>query len=195
MKVVGLDLSLRSAGLVALRDDAHVLQERRIEDGKKTDGPRRLQRLRDQVSDELYGLNPDIIVMENYAYGARNQAHQVGELGGVIRLAMYEMGLTYVTVPPNTLKKFVTGKGNSPKDTMLKAVYKRWGFDTDSNDIADGYGLARIGLCIVAEKTAKQFRHDVLKNLTCTLGSGVDPSSIFEKIPRLSQMQGCTHLP
>ena len=51
MKVVGLDLSLRSAGLVALRDDAHVLQERRIEDGKKTDGPLVLELVR----------NPDIL--------------------------------------------------------------------------------------------------------------------------------------
>lgn len=46
-------------------------------------------------------------------------------------------------VTPGEVKKFVTGKGNAKKELIIKEVYKRYGFDTDINDIADAYAIAR----------------------------------------------------
>ena len=45
---------------------------------------------------------------------------------------------------PQELKKFVAGKAGVSKDVILKEVFKRWGFDTNVNDVADAYGLGRL---------------------------------------------------
>jgi crossover junction endodeoxyribonuclease RuvC len=63
----------------------------------------------------------------------------------MMRWFMYTHNFTYISVPPCNLKKFVTGKGNCAKELIIKEVYKRWGFDTDNNNIADAYGLAMMG--------------------------------------------------
>ena len=41
------------------------------------------------------------------------------------------------------LVKFVIGRGNGSKALMLKYVYKKWGYDTEIDDLADAYSLAR----------------------------------------------------
>lgn len=48
------------------------------------------------------------------------------------------------TYTPGQIKKFTTGKGNAKKELMMKEVYKRWGFETDSHDVADAYAIARL---------------------------------------------------
>ena len=58
---------------------------------------------------------------------------------------LYKREKAVVEVPPSTLKKFVTGKGNAKKDQMMLAIYKRWGTEFDNNDAADAYALAQYG--------------------------------------------------
>jgi crossover junction endodeoxyribonuclease RuvC len=70
----------------------------------------------------------------------------IGELGGVIKLLLYDNSILFGLVQPTVLKKFVTGKGNSKKELMLLNVYKKFGFDTDNNNIADAYALGRFAL-------------------------------------------------
>jgi hypothetical protein len=72
----------------------------------------------------------------------------LGELGGVTRLALYNLKIPYVLVPPATLKKFITGKGNSPKNIMLKEIFKRFAMDFDDDNVADAYSLAQLGRAI-----------------------------------------------
>jgi hypothetical protein len=47
------------------------------------------------------------------------------------------------TVNPSTHKKFTCGTGAAKKELVLKFVYKRWNFDTNSNDVADAYSIAQ----------------------------------------------------
>jgi crossover junction endodeoxyribonuclease RuvC len=47
-------------------------------------------------------------------------------------------------VPPMTLKKFASGKGNSKKQEMLLQMYKRWGIEFNDDNAADSYALARL---------------------------------------------------
>lgn len=95
-----------------------------------------------------YHLRGDVVrvCLEGYAYGARFQREALGELGGVTRLALARtIGAERVTiVPPTALKKFVSGKGQAPKDVMLLKTHLKWGVEFDSNNLADAYGLARI---------------------------------------------------
>jgi hypothetical protein len=48
-------------------------------------------------------------------------------------------------VPPTSLKKYVTGKGQgTSKSQILLNVYKKWGAEFTDDNAADSYGLAHI---------------------------------------------------
>lgn len=75
-------------------------------------------------------------------------ASVLGELSGVIKAYLYEThSLFPLQVPPMSLKKFVTGKGNGvQKNQMLLHVYKKWGIEFSDDNAADAYSLARFVL-------------------------------------------------
>lgn len=81
---------------------------------------------------------------------ASHAASALGELSAVVRLTFFdmfiEMNARYpLKVPPMTLKKYTTGKGNAKKNEMLLHVFKRWGMDFNGDDnAADSYSLSRL---------------------------------------------------
>ena len=141
---VGLDLSLTSSGCLSLSAQGNDPRASFRCQPPKLSDLRRLVYIRTAIAEFVDDQSPVAIAVENYAFGARNRAHQLGELGGVVRVHLHEMGYAFTNVPPTSLKKYVLGKGNAAKDLMLKGVYKKWGYDTDSNDLADGYGLSQL---------------------------------------------------
>lgn len=100
---------------------------------------------------EAYGV--DVVIIEGYSFGGKFNNSLQYELGSCIRMKLYQDEVMFVEVPPTSLKKFVTGKGNAKKDLMLLAVYKRWDFDTEDDNEADAYGLAQFGRAIVGHQT------------------------------------------
>jgi hypothetical protein len=89
----------------------------------------------------FYGDHPDLVVIEGYSYGSPNAAHPVGEMGGVVRLALWESGLPFEIVSPATIKAFACGKGNASKDDVLLAAVRRLGYEGGSKDEADALWL------------------------------------------------------
>jgi Holliday junction resolvasome RuvABC endonuclease subunit len=76
-------------------------------------------------------------------------ANILGELGGVVKLSLYEYFIEPelahpLIVPPTSLKKYVTGKGRVEKNQILLQVYKKWDVEFNNDNAADSYGLARI---------------------------------------------------
>lgn len=140
MNVLALDLSLTSTGY-AWRDDTGQPIYGTL-DPKGRRGAERLAWIRDRIlhltDTEVYA---DLVAIEGYAFARPNQAHQVGELGGVIRLALWDAGIAYVIVAPSSVKKYATGKGNASKNAMLVAAGRRLGYAGDSNDEADAAWL------------------------------------------------------
>jgi crossover junction endodeoxyribonuclease RuvC len=98
------------------------------------------------VSDRCRGA--DLVVLEDFAFGAAFKAHEIGAMGFMVRHKLWRLFLPYCPVAPATLKKWTTGHGNSPKDLMIKSVFQRWGHDVDDNNCADAIGLAYIGLAL-----------------------------------------------
>lgn len=138
--IVGLDLSLTATGF-ANDEHANVYKSRKR-------GVERLADLRDFVTLMVSGYpdEPVLVVLEGYSYASGHQAHQLGELGGVIRLALHEMRVAYVEVAPATLKKFATGKGNANKSAMGLAAARN-GYDGPGDDNAiDAWWLRLMGL-------------------------------------------------
>lgn len=58
-------------------------------------------------------FSPELAVIEGYAMGAKTHTHDLGEAGAMLKTAVYEAGIDLLIVPPATLKKFITGSGNS----------------------------------------------------------------------------------
>lgn len=170
LTVIGLDLSLTSTGAVVLSpgEEPHNVAQESMVIKSKFKGEARLEHIREQVM-VLVGLNqPDLIVLEGYAFGRPNAMAALGELSGVIKHSLHVQGWPFMVVPPTRVKKYVCGKGNAKKDEVRLGVYKRWGFEAKTNDEIDAYGLARIGLaylgCDDEDKLTKP-QLEVLKDL------------------------------
>jgi len=139
LKIVGIDASLTSTGVAVLEDGEITTMAIQ---SKKT-GVDRLIEIREEVYRMVSGA--DLVCIEDYAYAKQNQAHQIGELGGVLRVLMHEAELKWVEVAPTAVKKFATGKGVADKREMAVEVFKRWGIDRKTSDEVDAYVLVRIG--------------------------------------------------
>lgn len=141
MRVLALDLSLTSTGMAFPDGGVTRLQF-------KSTGIARLRHLRDAVLVAAVGnTNPDVVVIEGFSYGSKGSSiDEVYGLGWVIRLALAEAERPYAVVPPASLKKYATGKGNASKEEMLVAAVKRLGYDGSSNDEADALWLRAMAL-------------------------------------------------
>lgn len=149
MKIIGLDLSLRATGY-ADEDGARVITS-------KSRGMPRLSHLLDQIElasgvrhlldDPRAFARPDLVVIEDYAFSRGDaHAHALGELGGVIKLALHEAGVATVLISPSALKKFATGKGNANKVAMATAA-TRAGYDgADDDNCIDAWWLREMAL-------------------------------------------------
>ena len=135
MTILALDLSLTSTGY------AHGTATGTI--AVKSRGVTRLAENRDRLRELVLTCSPERVVMEGYANG-KGDNYAKGMWGGVARLLLHDMGLAVVEVPPASLKKFATGKGNANKDTMLEAAIRRFGFQGHGNDEADAWLLLKM---------------------------------------------------
>lgn len=141
MRIVALDLSLSATGVAhnaGTAERAFTLRPRQLR------GVERLEWIMRRVVKEALGK--DLVVIENYAFARPNQAHQIGELGGVIRLALYTHNIAYVEIAPSALKKYATGKGNAPKEAVLAAAFQRLGYAGYDHNESDALWLLAMAL-------------------------------------------------
>lgn len=108
----------------------------------------RLFEVENWLSEQLHLIHDgiDLVVMEGYANAAKFGREMAGELGWAVKRSVVEVADQYpLIVPPTSLKKFVTGKGNSGKNEMLLGVYKRWGVEFANDNQADAFALEKFG--------------------------------------------------
>jgi crossover junction endodeoxyribonuclease RuvC len=144
MKILGLDLSLTRSGWASGRDAYGLL----IPPKTHADGIPRIDWVMRQVIDTL-AIGVDLVVIEGYSFGqarGTSHSHAQGELGGLVRWALFRKGISYVEIPPATLKKFATGKGNANKELMLAEAVRRLDYRGRSdNNEADALWLWMLG--------------------------------------------------
>lgn len=143
MKVIGLDLSLSSTGIAS----SHPGWCERIRIGPRADDPAQMKRLR-TIRDRVILLlgRPDLVVVEGLAVASQTGQHLTR--AGLWHLVMERIDreFPWAEVPPATLKKYATGKGNAGKDEVLAAVIKRFpNVEVRGNDEADALVLAAMG--------------------------------------------------
>jgi Holliday junction resolvasome RuvABC endonuclease subunit len=76
---------------------------------------------------------------------ASHSALALGELSAIVKLVLwYKLQEPPLQIPPMTLKKYASGKGNAKKQEMLLQIFKRWGIEFNDDNAADAYALARL---------------------------------------------------
>lgn len=118
----------------------------------KLRGVPRLDHIKKQVLEllgepELLGAEPGLlVVMEDFALHARSGSiDEICGMAYLVRHALWQVGIDYLLVTPNQLKKFVTGSGAAEKSKVMKEVLKRFEVDTEDDNQADAVVLAHIG--------------------------------------------------
>lgn len=172
---MGLDTSTKT-GVVVLGPTGDVLYQEEIEI-KKLRGIDRVGAIAGSVMEIAFRYRPQVAVIENYGFANAHTLVPLVEIGTAVRYFLYQEGFPYVTVPPTSLKKFITGVGNCSKDKIMLRVFQRWAFEAKTNNIADAFGLAMFGAaCIGREFSLDSMRsvHKVLENSDNVIGQVPD---------------------
>ena len=162
IRYIGIDPSTKT-GFVALDEWGQVIHEREIT-GESDKDPKRMVTLTKNIIKELH--KDDVICIEGFSYGSKGRglSFQFG-LGHAIRNAMFSNKIDFTVVAPGQLKKFATGKGNSSKDNMILPIYKRWGYEHDSDNVRDAFILAQIARGLHGHEDLVKYQEEVIKNL------------------------------
>jgi len=114
-KILGLDLSLTSTGYCHNGEASYI--------SVNVSGAERLRGISSEIGNIVVSNQIQAVAIEGYAFAARHsQAHSIGELGGVVRVALLSMDIPYVIVPPTCRAKFATGKGNAGKSEVVSSI-------------------------------------------------------------------------
>jgi hypothetical protein len=108
MNILALDLSLTGTGVCLPDGSTTTIKTANLR------GPERLRYIRDQVRDYTY-LDIKVCIIEGYSYGSAQGACNIGELGGVIRVLLFERDIPIVEIAPKSRAKYATGNGNADK--------------------------------------------------------------------------------
>ena len=139
--IAGLDLSLRRTGFTIIDSNKNILHQEVF----KTDKMRGMQRLffiKTRILQKLKEHNVSKIALEGYSFSSKGAAVvSLGELGGVIRMSLFENKYDYLDCPPTSLKAYTTGKGNADKDKMRASVFEKYNIDYKDDNICDSYAL------------------------------------------------------
>lgn len=111
-----------------------------------------------------YGL-PHLVVIEDFGFAMRQSIDTIITqcwVGYVIRATLRAWGVPYIEIPPTTGKAFC---GAAKKEAVMMQVLKTWGHTSKTNDQADAYVMARIGLAALGFATTTKEQSKALAKL------------------------------
>jgi Holliday junction resolvasome RuvABC endonuclease subunit len=138
--VIGLDLSITATGVACPARTFTITGHAK--------GDLRLVHIGHTITTTVAPLGEpivDLAVIEDLPTHAHG-AGITGMVHGVVRDRLLQLRVPYVLVPPASLKKYATGKGNSPKSDMRMALYQRTGVDLRDDNQVDAEWLRLMGL-------------------------------------------------
>lgn len=154
MKVAGADISLLASGL-ALPDGTF----RTIAPPTSSTGYHRHRNVSRRIIEELELSEAGLVVIEDYDRNPKGRTALIraAEVQGIVRTDLADRNVAIATVPPTTLKKYATGKGNAPKSALFDAALATGlGERADPDyrpanyDESDAYWLRCLGVAILA---------------------------------------------
>jgi hypothetical protein len=160
MRVLGLDLSLTSTGYVLLDEDQVIWfgsvapKSRDVDRLAEFDEWVRMRAVAMFSSQRgelpsafeygapLAAVNDWHVGIEGYSFASQFRGPQLGELGGVVKLAIHQAGIPITVIPPATWKKALCGKGNLDKRNASVEISRRYNVNFASEDTLDAWAVA-----------------------------------------------------
>jgi Holliday junction resolvasome RuvABC endonuclease subunit len=161
-EIIGLDLSLTRTG-IAMVDGCESVKP-------AVRGFERLRFLRDEVLCAA-GNRTTVAIIEGYSRGSSQKREEMGELGGIVRLALHERGVRIIDVTPLSVKKFAVGdlkQNHRDKDAVFERARDTLPWDVANHDEADACWLRVIGLHLfgLSGTELTPWRAEVLEQLS-----------------------------
>jgi len=157
---VGLDMSLSSTGFCVKGPDGVTLETIKTTPKSADNDLERLLLICREVMGRI-PANVGMVCIEDYFTPSNSMqigaAMKLVALGTAMRLALHYVKLPFYVIAAPRLKKFITGKGNSPKSIIVRETFQRWGVNAADDNQADGAGLAYLAEAIwLAKKGESQ---------------------------------------
>jgi crossover junction endodeoxyribonuclease RuvC len=108
--------------------------------------------------EKIIKRSPICVFIEGYSMGSRGKVFNIAENTGIMKYRLWSNNINHENVPPTTIKKFATGKGNADKEKMqlafmqendnidlkfeLSMTDKQW---NPSSDLIDAYWICKYG--------------------------------------------------
>jgi crossover junction endodeoxyribonuclease RuvC len=149
---MGVDPSLTGTGIIVLNAN-EIVEKMIIKTRPKNTIEERFGQIINPVLTIFDHYKPLSLCLEGLSFGSKGNAF--AQLSGLHFVLIYNIWehfrhlIKTTVVPPQTLKKFVTGKGNVKKQVMLLETYKKWGESFTDDNLCDAYCLARYGLALL----------------------------------------------
>lgn len=181
--IVAVDGALAKNGICIVKDDVAyttVLSSNLLNSD-------RLVYIYDTINELVDEYKPEYAAIEGYAYGGIGRTFSMAEAGGVFRLALAQKNIPTVEIPPTTLKKYITGKGNADKSLIKKTIHSLFDVKIKTHDEVDAFALAVTGLDYFNNEVSKLESFRDYLHRTCILVHGEHPNTVddWEKLKSL----------
>lgn len=149
-RVLGLDLSISCTGMSG-PDWTDTIKP---PDAKKADIYTRMEAIVSTLVERYFIADVEMVVLEGISFGSPDTNRQIAGLNWIVRRELWKRGVPFASVPPASLKQFITGKGNASKADVVREVTRRFPWFEGAEDEADAVVCAamaaeRVGLPIV----------------------------------------------
>lgn len=174
MRYIGIDYSMNSPAFTILNEDGsfetHFIAANKKQGGKLganltghlsfTDSSdsipfRRFHLLAEWFFKYCQPTKDDRIAIEGYSMGSTGAVFNIAENTAVLKYRLFQEGINWIEVPPTSVKKHATGKGNADKLMMYENFVEKTSIDprkvlnslsrlsSPFTDIADSYHIAQ----------------------------------------------------
>jgi Holliday junction resolvasome RuvABC endonuclease subunit len=94
------------------------------------------------------------VALEGYSYSSTGRVFHIAENTGVLKYKLWERSIPVEIIPPTTIKKFASGKGNANKEKMYESFIGETGIHIKEkmgatsivspiNDIVDSFYICK----------------------------------------------------
>ena len=114
----------------------------------------RLRRIREELRRFVASVGPTHVAFEGYSMTRAPVASRVlGEVGGIVRVLLADLGIPFRVYAIESVKTFATGKANAEKADMVLACRDRWDepnflkygkTEGAAGNLADAYVIAQL---------------------------------------------------
>lgn len=166
MKILGIDQSFNSSGIVVLKNN-NIIHSQCYKSNKDSNRFAQAYEIALHIANVIDMFKPDLVAIEGLAFSMRgNVTRDLGGLQFVIISYLQEVKKQpVVIIAPLTVKKFATGNGRAKKNEMIEHLplfainnFKKLGVKktTGLSDLADAYWIAKTAEMKYNEKHAQE---------------------------------------